>query len=101
MVPAMSTNASERHPTACFSVTAAHEPSVLSRILELFAKRGVVPTRLHSDVAGTGDAPLSVDIQVEGMEPELAAYIARCMRQIAYVDCVLTSERGAANALRA
>lgn len=92
----MSTNASDRFPTACFSVTAASEPSVLARILELFAKRGLVPTRLHSDVVGHGDSPLSVDIQVDDMDPALAAYIARCMRQIAYVDCVLTSERGMA-----
>lgn len=94
----MPTTASDRFPTACFSVTAAHEPSVLSRILELFAKRGLVPTRMHSDVVAVGEAPLSVDIQVRNMDPDLAAYIARCMRQIAYVDCVLTSERGTAAA---
>lgn len=94
----MPSTASDRFPTACFSVTAAHEPSVLSRILELFAKRGLVPTRMHSDVVGHGDAPLSVDIQVRNMDPALAAYVARCMRQIAYVDCVLTSERGSASA---
>ena len=97
----MPTTSSDRFPTACFSVTASREPSVLSRILELFAKRGLVPTRVHSDVAGHGDTPLSVDIQVEDLDPELAAYIARCMRQIAYVDCVLTSERGAAAAAHA
>ena len=89
----MSSLRSDSHPTACFSVQAAAEPSVLSRVLELFAKRGLVPSRLHADVGGAGDT-LTIDIQMEGIEPELAAYMARCMRQLAYVDCVLTSERG-------
>ena len=82
-------------PTACFSIQAATEPSVMSRVLELFAKRGLMPTRLHSDVSGPNGETLTIDVQMEGLAPDLAAYMARCMRQIAYVDCVLTSERGA------
>ena len=90
----MSTPRSNHLPTACFSVQAATEPSVMARVLELFAKRGLVPSRLHADVDGPRGETLTIDIQMEGLEPELAAYMARCMRQIAYVDCVLTSERG-------
>ena len=89
----MSSLRSESFPTACFSVQAAAEPSVMARVLELFAKRGLVPSRLHADVGGQGET-LTIDVQMEGLEPEVAAYMARCMRQIAYVDCVLTSERG-------
>ena len=85
----------ESSPTACVSVQAAAEPSVMARVLELFAKRGLLPSRLHSDVHGPRGETLTIDIQMEGLAPELAAYMARCMRQIAYVDCVLTSERGA------
>ena len=90
----MSTPRPDFLPTACFSVQAATEPSVMARVLELFAKRGLVPSRLHADVGGPAGGSLTIDIQMDGMEPELAGYMARCMRQIAYVDCVLTSERG-------
>ena len=84
-----------RSTTTCFSVQAATEPSVMARVLELFTKRGLVPTRLHADVGGPGGDTLTIDIQMQGLAPDLAAYMARCMRQIAYVECVLTSERGA------
>lgn len=67
----------------------------MSRVMELFAKRGLVPSRLHADVGGASGDVLTIDIQMQGLEPDAAAYIARCMRQIAYVDCVLTSERDA------
>ena len=39
--------------TACFSVQARAEPGVMPRVLELFAKRGLVPQRWHSAAAGT------------------------------------------------
>lgn len=90
----MSYPSPDLRPTACFSVQAAAEPSVMARVLELFAKRGLVPTRLHADVQGSRGEMMTIDIQMEGLAPELAAYMARCMRQIAYVECVLTSERG-------
>lgn len=90
----MSASTRESLPTTCFSVQACSEPSVMSRVLELFVKRGLVPTRIVSDVSGPADDLLTVDIQMRGLEPELAGYMARCMRQLAYVDCVLTSERG-------
>ena len=89
----MSSLRPEPNPTACFSVQAAAEPSVIARVLELFAKRGLVPSRLHADVGGARGETLTIDIQMEGIDPEAAAYMARCMRQIAYVECVLTSER--------
>jgi len=38
---------------------------------------------------------LTIDVQMSGLGHELADYIARCMRQIAGVDAVLTSERRA------
>ena len=83
-------------PTACFSVQAVTEPSVLGRVLELFAKRGLVPSRLVSHVGGASGDMMTIDVQMEGLAPDVAAYMARCMRQLAYVDCVLTSEKGLA-----
>ena len=46
-------------------------------------------------VIGPNGEDLQVDIQMEGIEAELAAYIARCLRQIYGVDSVLTSTKTA------
>src|SRR3546814_15418891 len=88
-------------PTTCFSVQAVCEPSVMSRVLELFVKRGLTPTRMIADVSGPDSDTLTIDIQMRGLEPELAGYMARCMRQLAYVDCVLVRERGVVPSARA
>jgi acetolactate synthase small subunit len=79
--------------TACFSVQAAADPGVMSRVLELFAKRGLVPTSWHSRVGGMREDELIIDIQMMGMVRTEADYVAACMRQIPDVDAVLTSER--------
>jgi hypothetical protein len=84
--------------THCFAIRADATPGMMSRVLELFAKRNLVPTRWHSDVIVApprdgGHATLQIDIQMEGMEPKLAAYVARCLRQIYGVDSVLTSTK--------
>ena len=86
--------------THCFAIRADATPGMMSRVLELFAKRNLVPTRWHSDVIVApvrdgGQATLQIDIQMEGMDAELAAYVARCLRQIYGVDSVLTSTKTA------
>src|SRR6266851_9714505 len=73
----------------CFSLQARAEPGVMPRVVELFAKRGLVPRNWHSTV--TGEA-LTIDVQMAGLDRDLVAYIARCMRQITGVETVLTSE---------
>lgn len=80
--------------TFCFSIQAAAEPGVMPRVLGLFAKRSLVPSRWVSGVHGRGE--LAIDLQVEGLTPELTAYMARCLTQIADVRTVLTSEKGSA-----
>ncbi len=79
---------------ACFSIQAEAEPGVMPRVLELFAKRGLVPRRWVSDRCGPGGRELTIDVQVAGLAPETQAYIARCLRQVWGVGTVLTSERG-------
>jgi hypothetical protein len=74
--------------TFCFSVQAAAEPGIMPRVLELFAKRGLVPQKWHSAVSGT---VLTIDVQMGGLGRDVADYLARCMRQITGVDAVLTS----------
>lgn len=86
--------------THCFAIRADATPGMMPRVLELFSKRNLVPTRWHSDVIvvpprdGGGEV-LQIDIQMEAIDAELAAYIARCLRQIYGVESVLTSTKAA------
>ena len=79
---------------SCYSILAEAEPGVMPRVLELFAKRNLVPRRWVSDVSGPGGRDLSIDVQVAGVDLETHAYLARCLRQIWGVHRVLTSEKG-------
>ncbi len=81
---------SESQPVACFSVHAEAAPGVMPRVLELFARRGMVPTSWISRVVGSD---LTIDLQIRGVEKDDAGYIARCLRQIVGVEVVLTSEK--------
>jgi len=78
--------------TAYFFVCARAEPGVMPRVLELFAKRGLVPTVWHSAIAGGDHGQLTIDIEMGGLGREVAGYIASCLRQIADVETVLTAE---------
>jgi len=81
--------AAEPYVTTFFSVQARAEPGVMPRVLELFAKRGLVPDLWHSAVARPG-ARLTIDIEVAGLG-DTAEYVANCMRQITGVELVLTA----------
>jgi len=72
-----------------FSIRALAEPGIMPRVLELFAKRGLVPQRCNSAAA---DTTLSIDVEMTGLDREGAEYIARCMRQIHGVETVFTVE---------
>ena len=75
--------------TSRFSLQASAEPGVMPRVLELFAKRGLVPDRWLS-VVMRPDMNLSIDIEVDGLQRDAVEYVANCMRQIAGVELVLT-----------
>jgi acetolactate synthase small subunit len=81
---------------AYFSVHAQAEPGVMPRVLELFAKRGLVPTRWRSAVTGADRRDLTIDIEMRGLGRDALDYIAACLRQIACVDRVLASSGEAA-----
>ncbi len=80
-----------RSPVACFFVHARSDPGIMPRVLELFAKRGLVPRKCHGDTSGPSDAALTIDLQIGGLDPDTVAYVANCMRQIAGVEAVLTA----------
>jgi acetolactate synthase regulatory subunit len=83
------------HPhtvTACFAVRAAADPGTLPRVLELFAKRGLVPSSVQARLTGDAEPALSVDLQVAGLEPAMVEIVAEALRQIWVVERVLTAE---------
>lgn len=91
-MPAAAAPAADGNPSPAFvsyTVSAQAEPGVMPRVLELFAKRGLVPQKWHSAVSGS---LLTIDVQMAGLDRDLADYIARCMRQVFGVETVLTSE---------
>lgn len=79
--------------TWCFALQAEASPGLMGRVLELFAKRNLVPARWHSTLPH-GSSELIMDIQVAQIDRDLAHYIARCMRQIVGVSTVLVSVKG-------
>ena len=79
----------EAYPlTVSFSLQARAEPGIMPRVIELFAKRGLVPQKWHSTALGS---VLTIDVQICGLGRDLEDYLARSMRQIVGVESVLTS----------
>lgn len=83
---------SDPNRTACFAVLAEADPGALPRVLELFAKRGLVPSSVQARLFEPEDS-LHVDVQVRTLTREESDYIARCLRALPMVRQVLTSER--------
>ncbi len=75
--------------TACYAVRARAEPGIMPRVLELFAKRGLVPHHWRSTASPEA---LAIEVQIAGLDRGMADYIGRAMRQIAGVESVLMSE---------
>ena len=61
----------------CFEADA--EPGVLPRALELIAKRGLVPAKVFAQV---DEALLSVEIEVEGLDGDVAEHVGQCLSQL-------------------
>jgi hypothetical protein len=93
--PALPASASrpDAASVACFAVHGRAEPGVMPRVLELFSKRGLVPSSWHSATGGPDQRELTIDLQMRGIDAELADYVAACLRQIVGVEVVLTSRK--------
>ena len=78
-------------PVFCFSIDVVPEPGAMARVLEQFAKRGLVPTRWHSDVIESDT--MRIDIQIVGLSATLGQDIARCLGSIVGVHGVLTASK--------
>jgi acetolactate synthase regulatory subunit len=82
-----------RFPVQCFAVTAEAEPGAMPRVLEVFAKRGLVPSQWHSTIAGHHGNELQIDIQVADVDSDLARRLADTLRQVVAVRSVLVAEK--------
>src|SRR5262249_55343479 len=91
---AASTADSNLPETAYFSVFAHADPGVMPRVLELFAKRGLVPASWRSAVSGADRSGLTIEIEINGLGRDIRDYIASSLRQIVCVETVLARESG-------
>lgn len=91
--PTFSDPAAAMDVTACFSIQARAEPSVMPRVLELFAKRGLIPARWHSDIGGRRRDELTIDLQVQGLSSAQRDHAAASLRGMVSVTSVLVSEK--------
>jgi hypothetical protein len=80
----------------CFSVAAQPDPGLMGRVLEVFAKRGLTPTRFFGQIENSPEPRLELDIHACDLAPEVAAHMARSMAQIFGVERVLLADRAAA-----
>ena len=65
----------------------------MPKVLEVFAKRGLVPTAWYSKVEGRNGEELHIDVQLAGTGAKTAERLARSLRQLVLVELVLTSEK--------
>ncbi len=73
-----------------FLIQAEPEASVLSRVLELFALRDLLPTEVSCKRSGDdGAGDLHIHIVIAGLPPEKAAHLTARMRNIIPVTRVV------------
>ena len=84
---------SDQPSTSCFSVYAPSDPALLPRVLGVFARQGVVPSRVVAAASERRPGELSIDLQVEGMGIAKREQLAARLRNMVDVAMVLTSEK--------
>lgn len=79
--------------TACFSVVAGSDVNTLSRILEPFTKRGLMPSQVYAMRTGPEMDMMHVDLQLPDADGETSWRLANDLRGLYLVQTVLTSEK--------
>ena len=77
----------------CFSVRAVADPGMMPRLMELWAKRGLVPDRWHGVREETSGTYVDIDIESGAVDRACATQMAAAMRGIFGVTQVLVSEK--------
>ena len=68
--------------THYFQIQSEAEASALSRVLELFALRDLIPNEVICKRIPDGDGSLHIHIAIDGMPPHQAANVAARLRNI-------------------
>ncbi len=77
----------------CFSVRAVADPGMMPRLMELWAKRGLLPDRWHGVRDETSGTYVDIDIESGDIDQALATQMAAAMRAMFGVSQVLVSEK--------
>ena len=76
-----------------YRLTADADPGLLPRVLEVFAKRSLVPDAIRAErrpaFDRSDDDSLSVELRIPPMEPAKARHVAACLRETVGVRTVL------------
>jgi len=72
-----------------FAVTAALEPSVILRVMEMFAQRDLIPDRFNCRRTGGPEPALHIEVCVAGLDRQQAEHLALRMRNIMPVTSVM------------
>jgi len=85
----------EQHANAvhCFSVWAVADPGMMPRLMELWAKRGLLPDRWHGVRDAASGDHVEIDIETGEIDQALATQMAAAMRAMFGVSQVLLSEK--------
>ncbi len=83
--------------TFCYRLLALRSAGVAPRVMEFFAKRGLVPLRFLCRAGAEG---VAIEIDVAGLDEAAAGHIARCLANIVEVERVALTQESA-EALRA
>ncbi len=71
-----------------YRMTADADPGLLPRVLQVFAKRSLVPEALRAE-RRPGDDGLSIEMRIVAIEPARARHVAACLRETVGVRTVL------------
>lgn len=82
---------------ACFHVVADAHPGLLGRLLGVIAKRGIVPSYVHSVLGGRKGDELAVDLQVPSLDEGARDLVSAQLRAVVSVRAVLTSVKSFAD----
>ena len=88
--PAAESRPTDPNRLVRFALRADADPGTLPRVLELFAKRGLVPLSLSSRLLGD---ELAVEVETSGMVAAESNHVGNCLRQIPMVLTVTGTER--------
>ena len=81
--------APESSVKALFFVTGEADPGLLPRLIEPFAKLGLVPARAHASAEDGDGRELSADLRVNGVDRQTAHLLDNALRRVVGVRTVI------------